>query len=81
MIQKNKNFNIEYNKFNKLFKNKIFYIIKFKKINKIKNINIINRVRKLKINLLKNFFNKNSKIDYFEIKIKIKINKKIYSLL
>ena len=59
----------------------MIYIIKFKKINKMKNIDIINRVRKLKSFSLKINFDKNLKIDYFEIKLKLIINEKIYLLL
>ena len=59
----------------------MIYIAKFEKVNKIKNIDVTNRVRKLKSFSLKIDFNKNSKIDYFEIKIKLIINEKIYSLL
>ena len=52
-IQKNEGFDIEYNKFDKLFENEIICIIKFEKMNKMKNIDVINRVRKSKNFLLK----------------------------
>ena len=49
----------------------IIYNIKFEKMNKINNVNNINRVRKLKIFSLIINFNKNSRIDYLEINIKL----------
>ena len=54
-IQKNENFNIEYNKFNKLFKNEIIYIIKFEKKNKKKYRRYKSRL-KIKKNFVENKF-------------------------
>ena len=59
----------------------MIYNIKFEKMNEINNVNNINRVYKLKNFSLIINFNKNLRIDYFEINIKLTRKNDIYSLL